>query len=659
MKSRYVDLLFDIPLQERFTYLVQEGQEVAVGKRVKASFGRREALGYIVACHSNLPEHIPPEKLKTISRVVDKLPLFGQGEIDLANWLASYYLCSPGQALSAIVPSAKREASIPAFLDEDIDISKEPLPLSDEQEAALKAILSGANTKNPWYYLYGITGSGKTEVFLRAAQAIIDRGQSVIYLVPEISLTHQVVQAIQERFGSASATLHSHLTASERLNQWQRIRSGQAKIVAGPRSAVFAPLQNLGLIIIDEEHDGSYKSGNTPRYHARQVALHRSSSESAILLMGSATPSVEAWKLMGDAVLHRLHLSQRLSGGSPPSIELVDIKNSQGSLSQRLKDEIQATALAGRQSILFLNRRGFNLFYSCPDCSFELNCRQCSVSLTYHKNIGRAICHYCGFSQAIPQACPSCGSVAAGFTGFGTELVEEELAQSFPNLRIQRLDTDNASKRGSVKAVLDSFKRREIDILLGTQMVAKGLNFPGVQLVGVIMADTGLQLPDFRAAERTFSLIVQVAGRAGRFFPDGKVLVQSWNPDARPIVLASKLEIDTFYRQELQTRQEAAFPPYSRLIRMLTRSKNREACEQAIEMLYAMLNAQLPEQADILGPVDCPLSRIAGNWRMHLIVRGKTMASIHQYCAKVLHEYKKKLPYSVYLETDVDPVSLL
>lgn len=659
MNARCVDVLFDVPLMESFTYLVAEDQEVAVGQRVKASFGRREALGYIIACHDSIPEHIERDKLKTLTRVVDKDGLFGEREIALARWIAGYYLCSPGEALAAMVPSAKREVSLPAVLDEDIEISREPLPLSKEQEAALEAILGVEGSAQDWFYLYGITGSGKTEVFLRAAEAVMAAGKSVIYLVPEISLTHQVIEAIRERFGTRSATLHSHLTASQRLAEWQRIRRGEARIVAGPRSAIFAPVDKLALVIIDEEHDSSYKSGNTPRYHARQLALYRSKHEGAKVLMGSATPSVEAWKLMAEGAITRLDLTRRLSGGAPPAIEIVKLSRDEGSLSQRLKEEIHETALAGRQSILFLNRRGFNLFYACPDCGFELRCRQCSVALTWHKAMSRAVCHYCGYSLPLPRACPQCGSLAAGFSGFGTEMVEDELARSFPKLRIKRLDTDVATKRDQLKTTLDAFRAGDIDVLLGTQMVAKGLNFPGVRLVGVILADTGLQLPDFRAAERTFSLIVQVAGRAGRFFPDGRVLVQAWRPEAAAIQLACSLDMERFYQHELEAREAAGFPPFTRLIRIVCRAKDKEACEDVMGALNLALEEALPKEADILGPVECPLSRIAGNWRMHLIVRASGMGSIHGPVSRTLADFRRQRRSGVYLEVDIDPVSLL
>jgi primosomal protein N' (replication factor Y) len=509
------------------------------------------------------------------------------------------------------------------------------------------------------FYLYGITGSGKTEVFLRAAEFMLRRGRSVIYLVPEISLTHQTAEAIGRRFGQAAATLHSGMSPGARLSEWMRIRRGEIRIVVGPRSAVFAPVQNLGLIIIDEEHDGSYKSGNTPRYHARQAAIRRCSAEGAALVMGSATPSAEAWKLMGDGLIKRLDLSRRLSGGSPPKIYPVSLEHTEGCLTAELKEEIQNTARAGRQTILFLNRRGFAHFYHCPSCGFELTCRRCSVSLTWHKSRGRAVCHYCGYSQTPPRACPQCGSLEAGYRGFGTEMIEEEVRATFPGLRLRRADADTAGKKGLLKETLDAFRAGEIDILLGTQMVAKGLNFPGVRLVGVILADTGLHIPDFRAAERTFSLIVQVAGRAGRYFPDGKVIVQTLRPRDPVITRSCALDVPGFFAAELAQRKILGFPPYSRLIRFTLRSRDLLRAEAAMERLAALAAPLLPKDADALGPAECPIGIIAGNYRRQFILRGASMGSLHAAAGTLLSQYEKVKDSRVYLEVDVDPVSLL
>lgn len=658
--SPFVEIVFDVPLDRAFTYRLDDKAASRVGVRVMAPFGKREALGYVVAEKTEAPEGLSESSLKKVRRVVDAEPLFGADEISLARWMAGFYLCGIGEALAAMIPSGRREVAPPAFAEEDFSESDAALGLSAEQKAALEALSKQADGKqSAMHYLYGITGSGKTEVFLRAAERCLSEGRSVIYLVPEISLTHQVIELVSKRFGPVAATLHSGMTPSARLSEWARIRRGEARVVVGPRSAVFAPVRDLGLLIIDEEHDGSYKSGNVPRYHARQVALKRCAASGARLVMGSATPSAEAWKLMGDGDVSRFNLTKRLSGGAPPEIRIVDLAGSEGCLSSELKAEIKKTADAGRQTILFLNRRGFSYFYRCRSCGYELTCKRCSVSLTYHKSKGRAVCHYCGYSAAIPSCCPECGSLDASFAGFGTEMIEEEVSRTFPELRVRRADADAVQKKGGLKETLDVFRAGGIDVLLGTQMVAKGLNFPGVRLVGVVLADTALHLPDFRAAERTFSLIVQVAGRAGRYFPDGKVIVQTFRPNEPSIALACAPDIEGFYRYELEQRKLLEFPPYARLIRVVFRSKDPSKADRASKKLGAMLKKYMPAGAELLGPTECPIAVIAGNARRQLILRASTLGPIHALLRRALGEYGTDPETNTYLEIDVDPVSLL
>jgi primosomal protein N' (replication factor Y) len=663
----YLDVVFDIPLKQSYSYRIDEKGEAALGKRVMVPFGRREIMGYVTGVSCKVPPELAAEKIKTIRRVVDKVPIFDQRDIDLARWMASYYLCGAGEALAAMIPSGKRTGTYSSFSDDEEET--ENLVLSAEQKDALEGIsamvdgAAGVHTKKAaspvMAYLYGITGSGKTEVFLRLAERMLNAGKSLIYLVPEISLTHQTAELIGRRFGSAAATLHSGMTGSERLTEWMRIRAGEVRIVAGPRSAVFAPVRNLGLIIIDEEHDNSYKSGNTPRYHARQIAMRRSAREGALLLMGSATPSAEAWKLMQECSIRRFNLNRRLSGGKTPEIIPVSLAKTEGCLTNELKEEIRLTARMGRQTILFLNRRGFAYFYHCRACGFELNCKRCSVSLTYHKSRNKAVCHYCGYETAPPLSCPQCGSLEAGFTGFGTEFIEEEVRNTFPELRIRRADADTTGRKGSLKEMLDIFKTGGIDILLGTQMVAKGLNFPGVRLVGVVFADTGLHLPDFRAAERTFSLIVQVAGRAGRYFPDGRVIVQTLRPGDPAINRACALDVDGFYESELNQRSALNFPPYSRLIRFTIRSRKLEKSEQAAKKLALLAGPLLPPESDLLGPAECPISIQNGNYRRQILLRGKAMGPLHRAAAITLDQYEQDRDPAVYIEADVDPVNLL
>ncbi|MDR1419563.1 MAG: primosomal protein N' [Treponema sp.] len=683
----YFDLVFDIPGNQSFTYRDVEKAGTAgkkaplradVGKRAMVPFGSRETLGYITGIREAPPPGVNEGAVKAMRRVVDAEKVFDEEDIALAEWMAAYYLCGRGQALAAMIPSGRRADSFLSLPDEE-EIPSGPLELSDEQQHALDAVITGLSPSPPspgtgpqtggesppslplppMFYLYGVTGSGKTEVFLRSAEYALDMGKSVIYLVPEISLTHQTAKAMGKRFGNLAATLHSGMSAGTRFSEWMRIRRGEVRIVAGPRSAVFAPVRSLGLVIMDEEHDGSYKSGNTPRYHARQTAIRRCSASGAALVMGSATPSAEAWKLMNGGTIRKLELSRRLSGGSLPEIRSAGLEQTGGCLTAELKEEMRITAAMGRQTILFLNRRGFAYFYHCPSCGFELSCKHCSVSLTWHKEKNRAVCHYCGYSEEPPRACPRCGSLEAGFRGFGTEMIEEETRRTFPGLRIRRADADTTSKKGSLEETLEMFRAGLVDVLLGTQMVAKGLNFPGVRLVGVVFADTGLHLPDFRAAERTFSLIVQVAGRAGRYFPDGKVIVQTLRSGDPIITRACSLDVEGFFTEELAHRKALRFPPYTRLIRFTVRSRDPGRADKAIERVAFLSAPLLPPGADMLGPAECPIGLIAGNYRRQLILRGPSMGALHGAAGTILTRYDKGRDSRVYLEVDVDPVSLL
>lgn len=680
----YIDVVFDIPANSSFTYRIDDKAAACVGKRVMAPFGRRNAMGFAVGERDALPAGLEEKAVKSISRVVDKETTFGARDIELAEWISGYYLCSLGEALAAMLPSGKKTGDYPSFSSDEMTAAT--LPLSKEQEEALEAITAREtafqtqfqtpSSRFPLFYLYGVTGSGKTEVFLRAAESMLKEGKSIIYLAPEISLTMQTAEAVGKRFHGVATTFHSGMSPAARFTEWMKIRRGDIRIVVGPRSAIFAPVQNLGLVIIDEEHDGSYKNGNTPRYHARQVAMRRCKAEHARLVMGSATPSVEAWRLMsaakpaallaesgivagGGAGVMRLDLTKRLSGGKTPDIRIVALDHADGSLTGALKEEIRKTAAMNRQTILFLNRRGFAYFYHCPDCGFELACKHCSVSLTFHKARNRVVCHYCGYSETPPAACPQCGSVSAGYVGFGTESIEEEVRRAFPDLRVRRADADTMSSGKNLKETLEDFRNGEFDILLGTQMVAKGLNFPGVRLVGVVLADTGLHIPDFRSAERTFSLIVQVAGRSGRYFPDGMVIVQTLRPADPIITRACALDVEGFFAAEIAQRKALNFPPWTRLIRFTARSKDGLRADRAIKRLASILQPLLPRDADMLGPAECPIGLIAENYRRHILARGKTMSALHAAAREAIPLYEKGKDSGVYLEVDVDPVSLL
>lgn len=667
--SSLLQVCFNLPLRDPLTYLPPtDAEPPPVGARVIAPVGRQSLAGFVVEHTDAAPAGIA---LKQITRLVNQEPLFDRGYLTLAKWIAQMYLSSLGQALAAMIPSGRREREPGELASDEPAPATSALELSDEQLAALQAIRSatsrtlgdGSSAERPGaedatarlFYLYGVTGSGKTEVFLRAAEETLADRRSAIYLVPEIALTHQLLDAVRSRFGESIAVLHSRLTPSQRLREWQRIRRGEARLVVGARSAVFAPVTNLGLIVLDEEHDGSYKSGSTPRYHARQVAMHRVAQQRAVMVMGSATPSAEAWHLMQTGRLARHDLTRRLSGGSMPTMRVVDMRSQGQTLSDELVAALRRVHAEGRQSILFLNRRGFSYFFHCKSCGYEMTCARCSVGLTYHKERATMVCHYCGYRARPVEVCPECGSLDVGYAGFGTERIEEELERRFPDWRIVRVDADSVRRKGELEARMGAFRRGEVDVLLGTQMVAKGLNFPGVKLVGIVLADTGLHLPDFRAAERTFALIVQVAGRAGRFHPDGEVLVQTFKPGNSAIVRAIEHDLQSFYAEELELRDALSFPPFARLIRVVIRARTPQKAEQAASSLVRLLHGD--GEYELLGPVECPLSIIAGNHRLQIILRAPKLTPSHRALERALARFVP--PSGVHLEVDVDPVSLL
>ena len=646
----YLEVSFNLPVQNTYTYISDEA--VPSGCRVKTVLGRRKITGWVVSQSKKPPEGLDEGKLKSIEKRVDDKPLFGDELLSLARWIASLTMSSLGEALSSMLPGGIRERR---DITESVDGDevKRVEQLTDSQQSAVDSL---KRTSDGWFYLYGITGSGKTEVFLKTAENTLAAGGDVIYLVPEIALSHHLVEGLKQRFPGLVAVIHSGLTPSRRLAEWRRIQSGEARFVLGARSAVFAPVKKLGLIIIDEEHEGSYKSGDKPRYHARQVAMHRCRKSSARLLMGSATPSVEAWSMMSSGGLERLELSGRPAGGAEPVVSIVDLRKEKGLFSRTLVGAMSRVLGEGRQVLLFLNRRGFSYQYSCRSCGEEILCRHCSVPLTYHKSSRTMVCHYCGYHTSPPASCPQCGSLEMLAAGFGTERVEEEVLKIFPEKRVVRLDTDAVRKKGVLEATLRDFRDGGIDILLGTQMVAKGLNAPGVKLAGVLSADTSLNLPDFRASERTFALIVQVAGRSGRFIPDGEVIVQTFRPDAPAIRMASENRINEFYNYEIDQRRLLGFPPFSRLFRVVVRGKDENRVRQSIDTLSSSLAAG-GEDWELLGPAECPIGRISTHYRRHLILRSKRFDHTHAALAKALQQYPPL--HGVRYEVDIDPVNLL
>jgi primosomal protein N' (replication factor Y) len=512
--------------------------------------------------------------------------------------------------------------------------------------------------------LHGITGSGKTEVYLRAIAEVTSRGQAAVVLVPEISLTPQLGARFRARFGDRVAVLHSGLTARERYDEWHRLRCGEADIALGARSAVFAPLSRpLGIVVVDEEHDSSFKQEEGVRYNARDVALVRAKQAGAVCVLGSATPSLESYRGAETGRLELLELRQRATAGELPAVKLLDLRRYQpdadSMMTAPLAEAVSETLAAGDQAILFLNRRGWSTFVLCTACGEAQRCDNCAVSLTYHRWAARMLCHYCSSSRPLPRACPSCGAAEAiAQRGLGTERAADAIAERFPSARIGRLDRDVAGGAGA-EAILARFARRELDILVGTQMVTKGHDFPGVTLVGVLCADTGLSMPDFRAAERTFQLLSQVAGRAGRGDKPGRVLIQSYRTEHTAIIAARDHDYPSFYRSELASRAELGYPPHGHLVAIRVDGRDAAAVEQRTRRIAAAARPVADQLGvAVLGPTEAPLARLKGRTRWHLWLRAPERSGLRGVLRALDAELGSRAG-GVRVTADVDPVSAL
>ncbi|HEY3318246.1 MAG TPA: primosomal protein N' [Coriobacteriia bacterium] len=536
-----------------------------------------------------------------------------------------------------------------------------PERLSAGQEEALRTIADTRRTATGVVVVEGVTGSGKTEVYLRAIEDVIAEGRTAIVLVPEISLTPQTVGRFRSRFGDAVAVLHSRLSAGERYDQWELAARGEVSVVVGPRSALFAPLANLGLIVIDEEHDASYKQASAPRYHARDVARRIAEARGAVLVLGSATPSMEARRYCAEGVFRCVRMPERVSGSMPP-VTVVDMARefADGHRSMFSRPLLQALAeveAAGEKAVLLLNRRGFASFLLCRACGFVPECEDCSVSLTYHETVGRLRCHHCGASAAVPPACPRCGSPYLRLFGAGTQRVESELAAAFPRLSVVRMDADTTTGKGAHEKLLARFEALPGGVLLGTQMIAKGLDYPDVTLVGVVNADTTLHLPDFRAGERTYQLLEQVAGRAGRGEAGGRVFIQTYWPDHPAILAVASRDPSALYVEEESLREDLGYPPFGRLANVLLTGGVERAVRDAAVEVGERLRKSPPEGYRCLGPSPAPLARVRKAWRWHLLVKAPPASAVPAFVRTALSGYPP--PEGVTLAVDVDPVDVL
>ena len=619
-----------------FTYEVDGS--VGVGSIVRIPFGRSRARGIVVSLHDAPPEGVDA---RPIDSVVGEVPAT---LVELALWIADYYGSTPARALALVAPEApkRRKEQAPPAERQGLTGEAEPVALSETQRAAVGRIVDGERGN---LLLYGATGSGKTEVYLQACAAMLERGLGTIILVPEIALAPQTVGRVRQRFGERVAILHSALTEAERRDERERIASGEARIVVGARSAVFAPVRGLGLIVVDEEHDPSYKQDSDPRYDARTVAAKRAALEGAVAVYGSATPRPESW-----AALERLELGGRLGVELPP-VRVIDLRREAGyPLSAPLLSELRKVAEHRGKAILLLNRRGVAPALHCRACGTTIRCPNCDVALVLHGDTSLR-CHHCGYAADAPSNCPACGSPDLARLGAGTQKLERELERELPGLALIRLDADAAGKPEQLAALLARFRDTDGAVLLGTQMVAKGHHFSGVELAAVIDADTGLAMPDFRAEERTFQLITQLAGRSGRDAP-GRVLVQSFQPDARPIAHAARHDVGRFLTEELERRQALDYPPFSHLVRILVSGPALEPVVRALEELKAGITG-----AELLGPA--ALLRLRGRHRAQLVAKTTTPRRIASQAARLLAAAAPAMRRAkLTAVVDVDPQSL-
>jgi primosomal protein N' (replication factor Y) len=539
-----------------------------------------------------------------------------------------------------------------------------PLSLNLHQRQALDVILAALRApRHETILLHGVTGSGKTEVYLRAIEEAVSYGRQAIVLVPEISLTPQTVERFRARFRRV-AVLHSHQSDAVRHWHWQGIARGEVEVVVGARSAVFAPTPNLGVIVLDEEHEASFKQDSTPRYHAREVARERAESEGIPLVLGSATPALETWQRAQRKEYRLVSLPHRVEGRALPQARIVDLRQPDGgrvgALSRVLHQEMEVALREGGQVLLLLNRRGFSTHIQCPACGHVVRCANCDLALTFHRREEQLRCHHCDHLEAPPKACCECGFKGIRFAGLGTQKLEDEVRQRFPDHRVIRMDTDSTRHAGSHAAILEHFRRGEARILLGTQMIAKGLDFPNVTLVGVVNADTALHFPDFRSGERTFQLLTQVAGRAGRGAAGGRVVVQTFSPDHAIIQAASHHDYISFVGPELALREALGYPPFASLARIVARSTASEQAAAFAESIAERLRAaaaRVPETVRILGPAPAPLARLRGMFRYHLHIHADEDGQLRSVIQEALASSTP--PEGVYCTVDIDPQDML
>ena len=664
---KFAKVAIALPIDRLFHYRIPDNLsgEIAVGKRVFVPFTNRRVVGYIVG----LSDEAEVKEVKDIESVIDREPILSDEMLKLTRWIKDTYFCSWGEAIEAAIPSGIKQGKkeLGTRIKESY-IKVEDFPASgphkptEEQSKALKHVIDVIDKKRyETFLLHGITSSGKTEVYLQAIDHSLNKGRQAIMLVPEISLTPQTVERFVSRFGERVAVIHSKLTPAKRFLEWKRIKDANAKIVVGARSAIFSPMNNLGLIIIDEEHETSYKQDDVPRYHARDVAEERAKLNNCPLILGSATPSLESYYKAKKGEYKLVKLTKRIDERLLPKVKIVDMRMELATrkritiFSKVLLDAVEATLKKGKQAIIFLNRRGFSTFVNCKKCGLVLKCKRCDTVLVYHFEDKKLQCHYCNYKEPAPDICPKCRSSYIKYLGIGTERVESEISHQFAHAHIARMDSDTTRKSGSHERILGDFKSGDTSLLVGTQMIAKGLDFPEVTLVGVVSADVTLNLPDFRASERTFNLLTQVAGRAGRGEAGGEVIVQTYAPSHYAVLTAAKHDYEKFYEEEIKSRKELSFPPFVNLVKITVRARNDELTLKTAQNLADTIRGE-DKELKVAGPAPAPIARMRGYFRYNILLKDKDRAAMCALLRKVLGAFRK--PHSVLIAVDVDPISM-
>lgn len=603
----------------------------------------KKMIKYVELCSNSFPKLKPNQE-----KIVEYLRINGKVKKEEVNKIS----------VSGVNTLIKNGIIIESLIEEyrlvtkDINKEKETFKLTAEQQEAKNKILS--QTQSSVFLLHGVTGSGKTVVYMEIVEEMLNRGKDSIFLVPEISLTPQMVYHFKSRFGDEVAVLHSRLSEGEKYDEYRKIVEGKVHIVVGARSAVFAPFKNLGAIIIDEEHTTSYKQDNNPKYSAIEIAIERAKNNNAIVILGSATPSLETYARSIKGLYTLVELKHRVNTNNLPLVEIVDMSKEKhrGSIfSSRLITEVNKRLEEHEQIILLLNRRGYSSFITCSNCGYTAKCPHCDITLTYHKTSNTLRCHYCGYADKMNDICPSCGEKAIKTLGTGTEKVEEEIKKVF-NARVVRMDLDTTSKKGSHEKIITAFKNHEYDILLGTQMIAKGLDFSNVTLVGVINADTSLMIPNYRSNEYTFQLLMQTAGRSGRGEKNGSVIIQTFNPEHYAITLASKHDYIDFFKQEMEVRRKLSYPPYYYLIYIKVIGKDYNKISVESNKIASILTREL-KNSKILGPTTCSVFKLNGLFRFGIIIKYKKEEKMEEVLQSLVNHYKGN--QTVKVDIDVNP----